>query len=86
MDTVIYCNPTSTTDNLKNVTYCQFPTPTSPRPYLIPSALLLIQANASVHQHSGLVMMKDEVCLLNYVYAIESQIAAVTVTDSHEYL
>lgn len=58
----------------------------SPLSSFISSTLLLIHACGKVHQHGRVVMIKEAVCLLNYVYAIESEIAELTVNDSYEYL
>lgn len=52
----------------------------------IPFAFLLIQRYGKVHQHGRVVMIKEAVCLLNYVYAIQSEITELTVSDSYEYL
>lgn len=58
----------------------------SPLSSFIPSSFLLLHACGKVHQHGRVVMIKEAVCLLNYVYAIESEITELTVNDSFEYL
>lgn len=52
----------------------------------IPSTPPLIHACGKVHQKGRVVMIKKAMCLLNYVYATESEITELTVNDSFEYL